>query len=544
MYAELTLSGSYRDTDPQVKSLLALSTRDTFVFTTFVRTCAAVRADRRVRRVLVHVTPTFNAPMPAALEEIRRELVRLADAGKELVFYATEYRDAHLYLASACSKRALHPLGSIRCTGIARTSLFFKRLADRLGIRFQIVRRGKYKSAADRFRLETIDPANLEQYQRWIDRAASVIHGAIATGCGKTPADVDVLLAGRTLDAAEALREGWVDETTTVESLRDSWSDEKIRRRRARTPRSIGRGKRVAVLCFEGAIIEGRSRMSPLIGQAVGSETFVKQINALRKSRRVRAVVLRVNSGGGSAIASEDIRSALARLLADKPLLVSMSGVAGSGGYWISMTGSRIYACATTLTGSIGVINIAVDAGAALAEQGITNSVIKTHEHADAGNGLRSLTPQEIEDLDAQVASVYDRFLELVADYRSMDREGVHERAQGRVWAGEDAVEQRLVDRIGGLSDAVEEARSVAGLRRAKIVFVPRPRRSLFERLLARGSSSAALHSRSLFPAATTAAALTRLANRPMLLEPAGIAAGHLLDPWGLDLFDADLQVE
>ena len=544
MYAELTLSGSYRDTDRQVKSLLAFSTRETFVFTTFFRTCAAIRADRRVRRVLVHVKPTFNAPMPAALEEIRRELVRVSDAGKELVFYATEYRDAHLYLASACSKRALHPLGSIRCTGIARSTLFFKRLADRLGIRFQVVRRGRYKSAADRFRLETIDPANLEQYQRWIDQAASLIHTTIASGCGKDRADVDALLAGRTLDAAEALREGWVDETATIESLRESWTNEKIRRRTVKTPRSIGRGKRVAVLCLEGAIVEGRSRVSPLIGQAVGSETFVKQIDSLRRSRRVRAVVLRVNSGGGSAVASEDIRSALARLAGEKPLLISMSDVAGSGGYWISMTGSPVYACATTLTGSIGVIMIAVDAGRALADQGITHSVIKTHEHADAGTGLRELTPREIEALDSQVASVYDRFLHLVADNRNIDVEGVHKRAQGRIWAGEDALEHRLVDRIGGLSDAVEEAQKVAGLRRARIVFVPRIKRSPVERLLSQGSRTKDLRVHGLLQVAATGACLPHAANHPMLIEPAALGVADLLDAGGLDLLNADFQIE
>ena len=545
MYAELTLSGTCRDADRQVRSLLSISTRDSFVFTTFFRTCAAIRTDRRVRRVLVHVKPTFSSPMPAALEEIRRELERLSEAGKELVFYATDYRDAHLYLASACAQRVLHPLGALRCTGIARNSLFFKRLADRLGIRFQIVRRGKFKSAADRLRLETIDPANLEQYQRWIDHAASHLHDTIAGGYARPRADLDAMLCGRSLDASEALEQGWIDEASTIESLRDRWKNEKVRPRTVKTRRSLGRGKRVAVLSFEGAIVEGRSRMNPLLGQTMGSETFVKQVDSLRRRRRVRAVVLRVNSGGGSAVASEDIRSALVRLAGDKPLLVSMSAVAGSGGYWISMTGSPVYACATTLTGSIGVINIAVDAGTALADQGITHSVVKTHEHADAGTGLRPLSPQELEDLDRQVGSVYERFLRLVADNRSIGVGEVHERAQGRVWAGEDAVEQRLVDRTGGLADAVEEARKAAGLRRARVVFLPHTKRSLLERLVSREGRPVEMEeSLRLQSIVGCARSLLRIANRPLVIEPAALAIPHLLDAGGLDLFDADVQVE
>ena len=546
MFAELTLAGSYREIGFQAKSLFRLRQRETFIFTEFYRTCAAIRADRRIRRVLVHVKPAFRASTTAALEEIRGELVRLAESGKTLVFYASSYSDEHLYLGSACATRIMHPLGELRCVGLARSILYLKRLADRYAVSVRVCRRGKYKSAADRFRLDTIDPADLEQYQRLLDVGAARLHDTILKSYAKPREAIDELLGGRVLDADEAIQAGWVDTVSPLDSLRTQWRDEKLRKRSVKTPRTVGKGKRIGVLCLEGLIVEGKDRQNPLLGQSIGSETFVKHIDSLRKSRRIRAVVLRVNSGGGSAVASEDIRTALVRLAQKKPLVISMSEVAGSGGYWISMTGSPVFARSTTITGSIGVLNLAVGVGETLARQGITHATIRTHEHADAGSSLRPPTPDELAELDRQVLSVYTRFLRLVADTRGMTVEDIDARGQGRIWAGDDALEQRLVDRIGGLADAIEEGRRIARVDRARVVFYPRVRYSFVERLVYRRDASADVFSPG-GPAETLRAAGTLLAgfaNRPLLLDPASISLTHSFDPGLVDLLDADLQVE
>ncbi len=535
MVAELTLSGSYRDTAYQVKSLMRASRRSTFRFDRFFARCYAIRSDRRISRVVVHVKRDFATATVAALEEIRGELVSLATAGKELVFYATEYRDEHLYLASACSVRVLHPLGSLRCAGLARTNLFFKRLGDRLGAKVQVVRRGAYKSAMDRFRLDEIDPANLEQYSRWLEVGATVMHDAICSGYGKRREELEALLAGRLLASAEALEAGWVDRIAPLDTLRAEWREQKKKTRTPKAKDHVGRGKRVAVLFFEGSIVEGTSSYNAALGQMIGSESFVKEVDALRRNRRIKAVVLRVNSGGGSAVASEDIRTALVRLAEKKPLVISMSEVAGSGGYWISMTGGTVFALRTTLTGSIGVINLALDLGDALAKQGITHSTIRTHEHADAGGLFRPLDKPELEQLDGQVAAIYERFLALVAEQRSLSRDDVDERAQGRVWAGLDAAGRQLVDRLGGLTDAIAEARSRAGLSRARVEFRPRLKYSFVERLIYARSGGTALAGALLGGIRT----IDRIAGRPLVLEPIA-----LFDHRALDALDADLQVE
>ena len=520
--------------------------REVFIFTEFYRTCAAIRADRRIRRVLVHVKPSFRTLTVAALEEIRGELARIVKSGKDVVFYASSYSDPHLYLASACSTRIMHPLGELRCVGLSRSTLYLKRLADRYDVSVQVYRRGKYKSAADRLRLDEIDPADREQYQRYLDASAARLHETIRHGYEKPPDALAELLGGRILDANDALQAGWVDAVSPLDSLRAEWHNTKERKRSVKPPRTVGNGKRIAVLCFEGLIVEGKNRRNPLLGQSIGSESFIRHIDALRKSRRIRAVVLRVNSGGGSAVASEDIRTALVRLAQKKPLVVSMSEVAGSGGYWISMTTSPVFARSTTITGSIGVINVAVGVGEALAGQGVTHTTIRTHDHADAESSLRPLTVDESAEIHRQVASVYDRFVRLVADTRGMTFEETDARGRGRIWAGDDALEQRLVDRVGGLSDAIEAARQTARIDRARVQFFPHVRYSLLERLVYRRNAAAGA-----FPLRGTAETLRAVAtlradfaNRPLLIDEGSIPWTRSLDAWLADVLDTDLQIE
>lgn len=560
MVVEVALSGSYRETAPLVKSLWSRASGSHFCFDAFYRRCAAIRNDRRVSTVLVVRSPTFRTPAVAALEEIREELAGLVAAGKQVAFFSSEYRDAELFLASVCSRRILHPLGSLRCVGLARTDIFLKRLIDRLGVNVRIVRRGKYKSAMDRFRLDAMDAANLEQYRTWLDACANRLHDGIRTGYGPDAPDLARLLDGTVLDANGALREGWVDETTSLDAVRAAWREAKLRRRRVRVPRSIGRGPRIAVLHFEGAIVEGASRSDPLLGQALGSAEYVSHIDRLRRDRRTRAVVLRIGSGGGSAVASEEIRNALVRLAQEKPLVVSMGVVAGSGGYWIALTGAPIYALETTLTGSIGVITVAADVGHALSRIGVTHDTIRTHEHADAAAGFRPLTEKEMNELDRQVGFIYDSFVSLVADRRNLDRESVLESGSGRVWSGRAAAERGLVDGVGGLNEAIGEARRRAGLRRAKIVFRPRLSFTLLERILygttdggrttaalelpTAGDLSRAAIRRALLqlapaPSVRLVSALASLCGRPLLIDPS-----TLLHPDRLDALDADLESE
>ncbi|MDY7028701.1 MAG: S49 family peptidase, partial [Spirochaetota bacterium] len=350
-YAVLKLSGSYRETGPAISSLLSARSERQFRFDHFLIRVEHILSSRKISTVLIDCAQDFHTMLAGGAEAVREQLERLADSGRKTIFYAAEYSPLQLYLASACTHRMIHPLGTLSFLGLSRSFLFFKPAADKLRIESTILRRGKYKSAGDRFRTDRMDPFNREQYERYLHEAVREMGEKITAGMKKTQADLDELTAGRMLSAEEALEEGWVHEIRTSDQLHREWKRQKHRNRSVKkVGRSYGRGrKKIAVLVFEGAIIDGKSKRHPILGQAVGAESFVPHVHKLADDSSVKGVVLRVNSGGGSAAASEDIRNALEELREKKPLVVSMSEAAASGGYWISCGAERIFAHADTL---------------------------------------------------------------------------------------------------------------------------------------------------------------------------------------------------
>ncbi len=396
-YAKLVLSGRYRETGDQTGGLFTASKR-TFRYDEFKIRVEWIIKDRRIDRVLLELKEDFQPGLFAGLEELRRQVGRLRGAGKTVFIFAKSYSTLGLYLAASCDEKILHPLGSLSFLGLSRTFLFFKGIMDRHGLGMEIIRRGKYKSAGDRFRTESLDRAAEEEYRVYFSSTMAEIRRRVAEGFDKRDNEIDELLNGRILDAEEARAEAWIDRSCTVDTLEKEWREEKKRKKKKlKSPgSSYGKGrKRIAVLVFEGAVVDGKTRRLPLLGQAVGSDSFVPEIEKLRKDRRVKGVVLRINSGGGSAAASEDILDALSRLGEKKPLIVSMSEVAGSGGYWISCAARRLFVSGTSLTGSIGVIVMLGQLREFLRRHGITETVLKTAPHADLGSALRQMTEKE-----------------------------------------------------------------------------------------------------------------------------------------------------
>ena len=494
-YATLELSGEYQEIGAQVVGFLGVAGRKAFRFDRFYEQAERIRATKAVRRVLVQRHADFAVPAFGGLEEVRRTLLRLRQAGKEVVFYAPEYGATDCVLASACSRRVLHPLGQVSFLGLARSALFFKRLLDGQGVGVTVIRRDRYKGAADRFRGEALDAYARRQYQVLLDGAVAAMREAIAEGADDASArglgddTVEAMLAGRVFTAPEALEAGLVDELGTGDDLRNAWKAQKAKDRSIRRTRGrLGSGARVAVLVFEGLIVDGESQRHPLFGQAIGDRAMVRTIRALREHRRVRAVVFRINSGGGSATASENIVRELAALHAVKPLVISMGPVAGSGGYWISTTGRRLFALPTTVTGSIGVITLFFDLSTLLERHGITSDVVKHGAAADFGSALRPMTEAERATVDKLVAFLYGTFVERVAEVRRKPPEDVRGLAEGRLWLGCDAHERGLVDELGGLHDAIEHAKRLLGVKRARVTF--EPRQSRLARMLSRASSS------------------------------------------------------
>ncbi len=543
---------------------------------------------RRVKRVLVVCTPEFYPVLLSGAEAVRVQLQRLTEDGKELWFYAREYRPLQLYLASVCSRKVMHPLGSLSYLGLSKSFLFVKKALSQADINVEIIRRGDYKSAGDRFRTDHLDEANREQYQAYFDSVANELYSKISAGyAGAASAkpmqtlysEIEALKAGNILSASSAESEGWVDEVKTLDRLEAEWKALKYKQVKLKKPgRSFavsldssapedpagqsGAGgalpqgsernhnlfttprplltkprspalkprKKIAVLVFEGAIIDGKSKQHPLLGQALGPESFIPHIRKLEEDKSVKGVVLRVNSGGGSATASEDILDALARLREKKPLVASMSEVAGSGGYWIATQAERIFAHHTTLTGSIGVITLFFYLEKFLKKHGITSSSLKTGPYADLGSVLRSMDKKERELIDAEVERIYQQFLERVSRCRGRSQEDINAVAQGRVWSGFEAREQHLVDEIGGIESAVAYLLGKLELSRAKVQFYPRIKHSFLERQLEKASPSTA----ALTPVATSTWAAEMLqfvrdySARPLTAMPEWWMSTHL----------------
>ena len=515
-YAKIRLSGLFRDTGEQAKSFPAATGRR-FRYDEFLIRVEKILGNRKISRVLIEYAEDFRPLLFAGLEEIREQLLRLEEGGKEVVFFAKQYDGRSLYLASACGRRVLHPLGNLSYLGFSRSFVYFKQAMDTQGITAEVIRRGRYKSAGDRFRVDRMDPFDEEQYRRYFEELAAEASEKIGEGFGKGEEEIERLLQGNILDAETARKESWADELATIHGIEQRWrQEEKLKRKKyRRLGRSIGSGrKRIAVLFFEGAVVDGKTRRHPLLGQAVGADSFVPHIEKLAKEKSIKGVVLRINSGGGSAYASEDVLDALRRLAEKKPLVVSMSELAGSGGYWIACAGERLFVRRTTLTGSIGVLMMLAGAKRLLEDHGITASTLRTAPYADLGSALREATEQERGMIDAQVEKTYAQFLDRAASFRGMERGELEKRAAGRVWAGSDAVAQGLADEIGGLQEAVEYMKGRLGFDKAKLRFYPEIKRSFLERRLERAARKSAPVARSGPLASLSGAAASQSAGR------------------------------
>lgn len=492
-YAQLALSGGYAETAPQQRSVLSPRRGPIFRFDAFLSLVEHLLKQKKVDTVLVDHRLDFHPSAPGALEAIRSQLGRLTAAGKKVVYYARSYDTAALYLASACSERLIHPLGNLRFQGMAQSFVFFKKLLERYDLEVQIVRRGRYKSAGDRFRVDSLDESNREQYQAFLDAAMRSFIEAIEAGYSKSKEEIDELLAGKVLSAEEAVEAKWVNRSVSKGVLLEEWRKEKARAVSLKKVKvGFGKGKTVAFLEFEGAIIDGRTRQDPLLGQSIGSDSFVPEIERIMKRKSIKGVVLRINSGGGSATASDEIAEALSRLAAKKPLVVSMGGVAGSGGYWIALPGERIFAQRTTLTGSVGVISMLLSASKGLRRFGVTASTLKIGELADLGSPFKEPTELDRKAIDDAVDRLYRAFLSKAAESRKSTAEEIHRVAEGRVWAGEDARGAGLVDEVGGLDAAFGYLRDKLKAKRLKVRFFPVVRYSFVQRLIMRNTALAA----------------------------------------------------
>jgi protease-4 len=451
------------------------------------------KVDARVQSVLLKPTG-FDSPYWGKVQEIRDAVLDFRKSGKPVYAYLEYGGDREYYLATAADKVFMLPAASLDLSGLATYALFLRGTLDKIGVVPDLHHIGDYKTASNQFTEKTYTAAHREMDQALnVDLYEQLVRG-IADGRKKNDADVRALLDDGPFLPEDALRAGLVDDV-----LYEDQVDEKIgntRRERqldgddyARISNSslgLNRGPRVAVIYAAGTINSGKSGYDAVNGAIVGSDTLNEYIRQARRDSSLRAIVLRIDSPGGSATASDAIWRELmvARSEhADRPLVASMSDLAASGGYYIAMPAQTIVAQPSTLTGSIGIFGGKFVTGGVYEKLGAHIESTSIGRNAEMNSPVRPYSPAELKKVEEQLHAFYDQFVEKAAESRHTKPERIDQLAQGRVWTGRQAKENGLVDELGGLDRAIAIAKSRAKISdetEVELVVYP-PRKSFYE---------------------------------------------------------------
>ena len=423
----------------------------------------------------------------ASLQEIRNALLDFKESGKFVIAYADSYTQGLYYLSSAADKVLLNPKGMIEWRGIASTPLFYKDLLQKIGVEMQIFKVGTYKSAVEPFTATEMSPANREQVTTFISSIWSQVTEGVSAS-RNIPVDSLKAYADRMLmfyPAEESIRCGLADTLVYRNDVRDYLKrlvdideDDNLSllglgdmiNVRKNVPKDKS-GNIIAVYYASGEITDYPGSATSEEG-IVGSKV-IRDLRKLKDNDDVKAVVLRVNSPGGSAFASEQIWYAVKELKTKKPVIVSMGDYAASGGYYISCGADTIVAEPTTLTGSIGIFGMVPNVKELTDKIGLSYDVVKTNKYADFGNIMRPFSEGEKALLQMMVAEGYDTFITRCAEGRHTTKEAIEKIAEGRVWTGEAAKELGLVDELGGIDKALDIAIAKARVGGYTIVSYP-----------------------------------------------------------------------
>jgi protease-4 len=429
----------------------------------------------------------------AHAQELRDALLELRRQGKRVLCHLEDADVTALYTCAAADRILINPAGGIRFAGLRARYVFFARLLESIGVRAEVVAIGAHKSAPERFtRSDSTDVSRADKVDLLQQMERQITEG-LAAGRNLPFARVRAAAKEGPFMAAQAKQVGFVDGVAfddeipaSLEKLLGRSTRLTADDRRPPAPVRFASQPSIALVYVEGDMIDGRSRQVPLLDtEVVGSYTIADSLKAARESPLIKAVVLRVESPGGSSTAADVIWRQVQLTAKVKPVIVSMGGYAASGGYYIAAPGTRIFANPSTLTGSIGVFYGKPDASRLLDKLGIDVEVYKTTDRADADALYRPFTDSERAEMERNLRQFYDMFLDRVATGRKLTKSTVDRAGQGRVWTGEQAKENGLVDELGGLRQALGYARELAGLStQAPIIELPQFERSLLGRLL------------------------------------------------------------
>ena len=505
-YVVFDLSTNITDAPPPIDfGSLGVAQDDHLQLRTVTRALRAAAKDERIAGVFVTggLRPASYGSGYAALSEVRAGIAAVKAAGKPVMAYLTTATTKDYYLASAASEVAIDPYGVIMMSGLASEPMFYAGAFEKYGVGVQVTRVGKYKSAVEPFTRTSMSPENRDQIQKLLNDIWDGLLADIAPSRGTTAAQLQAIVDREGFIRPEQAKDGQLVDRI---AYRDEVYDElKAKTGRAgskqpfkqigladyaRLSKDIadvpakaleaavsGAGKgRVAVVYAEGEIVDGEGD-----ADEVGGTRFSRELRKLRLDDGVKAVVLRVNSPGGSASASETIQREIRLIKKVKPVVVSMGSYAASGGYWIAAYGDRIFAEPTTITGSIGVFGVQFNVKKLSGDFGLTFDTVKTGKFADVISIKRPKSEEELAVFQRMVDWIYGEFIGKVAEARKIKREVVEEIAQGRVWSGVEAKNLELVDELGGLDAAIAYAVAQARLGpNYRIVEYPHPK-ELFE---------------------------------------------------------------
>lgn len=490
----LNISGELPDYVAEEPLAKAFGVAQPQSFTSLLTQLRKAKVDNRIGAVVLDIN--FPGIGWGKADELRDAIKDLRTSGKPVYAYMEIGMNKEYYIATAADKIFLPPSGDIYINGLAAEAMFYKGSLDKLGVEVDAIQIGpKYKSAPDQYTKTTMGDGQREVINAVVDEYFTRFTSGIAESRKKSVEDVKALIDGAPYNAKQAKELGLIDEAFYREQVdaelktklgyKDS---DKLRVVRGGEYREIpsdslglNNGEKVAVIYASGAITSGRSSNGVLNGETVGSDTIVAAVNDAAKDPSVKAIVLRVDSGGGSALASDLMWFALENAKAKKPVVVSMGDVAASGGYYIACNANKIVAEPSTITGSIGIFVLKPNIKGFYDWIGVSNEYTMRGKNAGIFRATEKWTPEERAKMEAQIGSVYyDSFIPKVAKGRNKTNEEANALGEGRVWTGTQAKANGLIDEFGGLEKAIDIAKELANLPADKdvrrVVFpAPRP---------------------------------------------------------------------
>ena len=465
--------------------LLNSSTEGSVEFKDILDNIEKAKNDDKIKGIYLNFS-SANAGF-SQIEEIRNKLLDFKESGKFIYSYADSYSQSAYYLASVSDKIALNPEGIIELKGLSAEIMFYKGLMDKLGIDAQIIRHGKFKGAVEPFMYNQMSNENREQIEKLLNSISDYMIDGIATEReGITSEEIHKMINNMYLSSArKCLESGIIDKIAYQDQILSDLEDKSEHEitltdyMKVKNPKTSVSDNKIAIIYATGEINTGKGSYN-----TIGSETTVEAIREASEDENVKAIVLRVNSPGGSALASEIIWREINLAKQKKKVVVSMGDYAASGGYYIACNADKIFANNSTLTGSIGVFGIVPNTKNFLNEKlGVYIETVKTHKHSDIANGYRKLSNDELNVIQNSVEDIYETFITHVSEGRGIPVRKVDEIGQGRVWSGTDALSIGLIDEIGGLEDAIASAADLSALEDYRIITLPK-KTDMFEEFI------------------------------------------------------------